>query len=112
MITPEELTIALDNAKADIVKKAVENISSSMATSLHWQIQQELSGVVNAAVTTELKDDIEALLKENRALILESLKNSIAEVSAELGKTLVAQAAKNLTGYNGTEIIKKLFGGY
>ena len=109
--TSEELILEiLEGAKETMKSNLQEQIKKNIADHLSWTLREHLQKIASEFVTTEMTEDIKALLIEQKPLILEQLKGAFVKIAGQVAIAFYEQAAKNLAvnNYRTSEILKKI----
>lgn len=91
--------------KESISKAIQERLQEDIAQNICWKVQD----IVKEQVLAIIEPDIKELIESEKQAILEGVKESLPEIAKAVSAALVASATKNLNGYGGTDIMKKLF---
>ena len=101
------LEIEIQQILSDGRQQIIEAAAKQVAERCRWDMADEIDKKVRATVSqymeAEIVPEIQASLQDKKALILKEINDSIARI---------AKAANSLAGYQGNDIIKKIFGGY
>jgi hypothetical protein len=105
----KEIEKIIKDSQPEIQELIKRQLLNQLSDHLSYTIRSEVEKIASDYFKKELKEDLEKFMEESKPIIIESLKDSIIQASAKIGEVLVQTSAKNLTGYNGQEIIKSLF---
>jgi hypothetical protein len=108
-ITPEAIAQEIAGRKEEIIKGITDNLIKSIGQSCEWSLSSEIGREVAAIVKAEMLEEIKASIQAAKPQILEAVKDACVKVAAEVGKAMVTKAASNMDGWNGREVMKKLF---
>lgn len=95
----------LVNAKA-IAADLQKEITAKISNSICWQAEE----MVKKEVLELLKPEIASIVADARNEILNGIRDGLPAVAKLLAEKMLVDATKNLNGYNGTEIMRKIFG--
>lgn len=88
------------------IQRAVKDkLTADIAYSVVYQVQD----ATKAAILETLEPEIKALVEAQKETILEGVKEALPEIAKKIATAMVARVSTNLDGYNGRELLKKLF---
>lgn len=102
----------LQSSKEEIKTKIINSLQDELEQKIRWNMDSQITGIVNEFFKNELKDEIQNVLLTSREPILEAIKNGIVECSGEIAKSMLAKASKNLDSYGTDKVVKALFNIY
>lgn len=105
----EFIEAAIKENEAQIKKAAADALRERIVSQLTWSLGDTITPLVKKFFTDELEADVSQALMESKPVIMEQLRSSIAACAAEIGVKMQETLTKNLTGYRGGDIIKKMF---
>lgn len=100
----------LEGSKDTIKGKIKSEIEKQIMDSLSYSLRSHISDMTSKFVETEMKDDINEMLKAAKPEIIEQMKLGFVKIGAQLTEAMVIRASKNLVAgsYGTKELIKKL----
>lgn len=104
----EQIKEILEKQTETIKKMTEDKIKESIAGCFHYAITENLEILIENFIKKELAKDIKKMLVEIKPDILLSLKDAVVKGVAVIGKKMVENMTKNIVGYSGGEILKKL----
>ncbi len=107
-ISEEEIKNALAKSKQSIINAVVEHLKERLIHDIKYASNDAVEKEIKSFIDTEIVPETRKNLQENKAVILQQLNQAAVTIGAEVAKTLVSKAVTNMTGYRGTEILKKL----
>lgn len=105
----DEIRKILENSKEDIQKTVVTKLKEDIINNYYWSLRDNINSIVKEFFEEDLKDDLKAILKDNKELFIQQLQDGIVESASGIAKKMVEVSTENLTGYKGKDIITKLF---
>ena len=97
-----------DNGE-QIKKAAMDALKERIVSQLTWSLGDVITPVVKTFFTDELEAEIATALMESKPVIMDQLRSHIVTCAAEIGVKMQEILVKNLTGYRGNDIIKRMF---
>jgi hypothetical protein len=107
-ITEKDIKAALSKSKDDITKAVVESLKERMIHDIKYASNDAVEKTIKEFIDAEIVPEIKSTLRLNKAAMLEELNKAAITIGTEVAKIITTKAIANLTGYRGTEIIKKL----
>jgi hypothetical protein len=107
-LTDKDIKDIFDNTKKDILLEVSAHLKEKMVEQMEYAAGEKTKKAVNEFFDTEILPEVKKNLLANKQAILEELNKSTATIATEMVKQLTAKAVTNLTGYRGTEILKRL----
>ena len=101
---------ALEDSKEEIQSAVLAKVKEEIVSNYYWSLRENISKIVKDFFEEEMAEDIKGVLSENRELFMKEIQNGIADVAVELSKAMAKKAGENLAGYQGREVLNKLFG--
>jgi hypothetical protein len=111
-VSAKEIEAMVLAQKGQIVKNIVAGLVTATQDRLNYTISDEISKVVKDEIVKIVSEEMEAVLVKYREQIQQAIITSFSQIGAVLTGKLVELATKNLTGYQMSDIIKKLFSVY
>ena len=108
MITDKEIRAALSKSKEDIINNVVDTLKERMIHEIKYGSNNAVELAIKEFIDVEIIPELKKSLHTNKATILEELNKAAIAIGAEVAKTIQGKAISNMTGYRGTEIMKKL----
>lgn len=104
---PEDFKFNIDELvdKKNIAAAIKEKLQVEISNTIGWQVQD----LVKKHALEVLNEDIKSIIEEQKDQILQGIKEGLPGIAKALSEQMVANAVKNLNGYGGREIFKKLF---
>lgn len=94
----------------DAMKKAAADaILEKIKQDISWRMPDVVQTAVNEFMEDEIVPAVVKVLKSEKIGIIASAAKAASEIGDHLSKTMIENAVKNVEGYRGGDIIKKLF---
>lgn len=107
----EEISKALQNRKAEIVKGLVEGAVSSLQRDLGWKVAHATEEHITKFIKEEVLPEVQKNLTARKAEIVTSMLKGIDDALAKASEALTKKAAENLgNSWKMSELTKALFG--
>lgn len=94
LINPKEI--------ADMIK---QKLHVEILNTVTWQVRD----IAKDKALELLAPEIGLIIEEGKQEILQGVRDGMADVAKALATQMLSNAVKNLDGYNGKDIMKKLF---
>ena len=101
----------LDENQDRIKEAAVTAIMEKIKEDLRWGLPDECQVVVNTFMTEEIAPAIKDALANQKGEIVNSVIKAASQISDEIAKKMVEQAAENMSGYKAKSIIASIIAG-
>ena len=110
-MTPEFVKEVIEESGADIKQAVRDQVISSVSSTLKWNIDDHVRGIVQKFLEEEIKPETLKILTKNKGTILKAVENSLDGISDEISGTLTKKAVENLSSsYNTRDLVKAVFG--
>jgi hypothetical protein len=111
MDVTDELKAMLDepNRKARLLKAAEDALEAKITEEMKWGLPDTLSKICAEFIEAEIAPAVRERLKSQKGPIMQAVLEATDGITDALSERIVKEAAENLNGYNGRDIIKKLF---
>ena len=110
-MTHEEMTIFLQENSERIKAAAADAMIDKIREDIRYGLPSEVKVVVNKFMVDEIVPEVRKALAGEKGAILASVSKAAAEIGDSLAKTMTENAMKNIVGYRGGELLKKLVDG-
>lgn len=107
MTEAEMLEVLKENSER-IKAASVEAVIEKVKSDLTYQMPTEIRSAVSQFMENEIAPAVVVSLQSQKGAILKSVEVAAAQIGAALAEKMVANASKQLVGYRGGEILKKL----
>lgn len=107
-MTEEDMKAYLAEHSERIKEAAVTAIISRITESIRYGLPDTVQKVVNDFMKDEVAPAVALALQSEKNGIIAAASKGAAEIGDALAKVMVENAVKNMTGYRGGEILKKL----
>ena len=107
-MTHEEMTIFLQENSERIKAAAVDAMIDKIRENIRWGLPSEVQDVVNKFMVDEIAPEVSKALAGEKGAILASVAKAAAEIGDGIAKAMTENAMKNIIGYRGGELLKKL----
>jgi len=105
-----EIENIIENSHDEIVKTVQDQLKQEIISSLTYNFRDDISKIVSDYVKNNMTDDIKKILDIEKPNMLTEIQKSCTTIAAEIGKTMVETATKNISSsYDAEQIIKKIF---
>lgn len=109
MIKIEDIEAAVENKRQEIIDACARSIVNSVSESVKYRIETEISESVKETIEEIIAGEVKTVITSQKDAILEGVRKSSIEIAATVGASLQKRAIENLEGWQGREILKKLF---
>lgn len=109
LISEEQIKDIMEKQSENIKDKIETTITNTLVNRLNWNMSESINKLVDEFFKEEIEPHIKQTLVKNKNAIINEMSKGTIDISQLLVSSLVERATKNLTGYNGNDIIKKLF---
>lgn len=99
---------ALKEAQPDIVASIKKELQEKMLQHITYSMESEIETEVKKFVQTEIVPDIRKTLETQKPEIIQAATEGAVMIVEEMISAMVTKAKSNLSGYRGSEILKKL----
>ena len=110
LITEDKIKEIIDKSSQNIKESIEKTVVNTVIDRLNWKISDAMDELVKEFIETEIAPEIKTILAANKDQIINGLSLATIDVSKAMFDKMVENATKNLIGYKGDDIIKKLLG--
>ena len=110
LISEEKIKEIMEQSSEDIKASVEKTIIDGVVQRINWKMSDAVDKCLSDFIETEIVPEINKTLYKNKDVIIERLSTATIDISKVMFDKMVENATKNLTGYNGDDIMKKLLG--
>lgn len=88
-----------------IAKSLSQKLNDEISNSITWKVQD----IAKQKVLEAIEPEIALIIEDSKETILQGIRESMPDVAKALATQMMENATKNLNGYYGKDILKKLF---
>ena len=107
-MTEDEMLDVLKVNSDRIKKAAADAVVEKVKEDLKYNMPDVLHNAVRTFMEEEIAPSVTQALQSQKGAILGSVNEAAGQIGQAVADQLVANASKQLTGYSGGEILKKL----
>ncbi len=107
-MTEDEMKEILNKNAERIKNAAVEAVIERVKEDLKYSMPEEIRNAIKGFMEAEIAPAVVKALQSQKGEILSAVKAASAQIGAALATQMVENATKQLTGYRGGELLKKL----
>ena len=110
LITEDKIREIMEQSSEDIKESIESTVVNAVIDRINWKISDSMDELVKEFIETEIVPEIKIILAANKNQIIEGLSSATIDISKVMFDKMVENATKNLIGYKGDDIMKKLLG--
>lgn len=107
-MTEEEMKDIFEANKERMKKAALDAVIHKIGEDMKYHMPDAIRKAISEFMETEVAPSVTSALQSQKGEILKSVQVAAAEIGAALSAQMIENATKQLTGYRGGEILKKL----
>ena len=101
------LTVLKENSER-IKTAAADAVLAKVVEDLRYHMPSALRDAINTFMEKEIAPEVTKALQSQKGAILSSVNEAADQIGKAVAEQLVANASKQLTGYKGGELLKRL----
>ena len=110
LITEDKIREIMEHSSEDIKESIEATVVNAVIDRINWKISDAMDELVKEFIEIEIVPEIKIILAANKNQIIEGLSSATIDISKAMFDKMVENATKNLIGYKGDDIMKKLLG--